>query len=256
MIFAVQHFLEDHFARRGLADVDQYAIRVANVFDQQGSAVSEKVLARELSRLRTVFFRRNTGLDRREFEAALSAALRRRFPKKNDDARPPGFARSFGPARARLRRYRRSIQSLLSEFRRAVEARAVDAFWISRTKHRLRSKPEKIAQGLLAVFAKGVIGRTGLVLREVGSGVGFVDVGISFSGLLHLVELKILKGPLTGASQLATYMATEGRRSGWLVLIDARSMARSAPVPAQIAAGSGRINTLLVNVNPTAPHSM
>jgi len=129
----------------------------------------------------------------------------------------------LAPARVRLRAHRRSILALLAEFKKAVEARAVDAFWISRTKHRLRLKPEKIAQTLLAIFAKGALGRQGLVLREFASGIGFVDVGIAFASVLHLIELKILKGQLTGANQLAAYMRTEGRNEGWLVLIDTRS---------------------------------
>jgi len=36
MIFSVQRFLEDHFERRGLEDVDQYAIQVANVVERLG----------------------------------------------------------------------------------------------------------------------------------------------------------------------------------------------------------------------------
>ncbi len=99
----------------------------------------------------------------------------------------------------------------MCEFKRAVEARAVDAFWDSRKKRILRSRPEKIAQGRLAVFARGVVGGDGLVLREIASGIGFVDVGVSFGGALHLIELKILKRQPTGANQLATYMTTEGR---------------------------------------------
>ncbi|MGI8408116.1 MAG: hypothetical protein ACR2L3_06365 [Actinomycetota bacterium] len=82
MIFAVQRYLEDHFKQRGLADVDQYAIRVANVFERLASGASEATLARELGRLRTAFFRRNPDLDRREFETRLVASLRRRFKKK------------------------------------------------------------------------------------------------------------------------------------------------------------------------------
>ena len=84
MIFSVQRFLEDHFERRGLADVDQYAIRAANVFARLGSKPSEDTLARKLARLRTAFFRRNQDLDRKEFEAQLAATLRRRFPKKKE----------------------------------------------------------------------------------------------------------------------------------------------------------------------------
>lgn len=82
MIFSVQSFLEDHFERRGLADVDQYAVRVANIFARLGPTASEKALARDLGRLQTVFFRRNANLDRREFEGRLAATLRHRFKKK------------------------------------------------------------------------------------------------------------------------------------------------------------------------------
>ncbi len=130
----------------------------------------------------------------------------------------------------------------------------MDAFWNSRKDHILRSRAEKIAQPLLAVFAKGVVGSPGLVLREIASGIGFVDVGVSFAGILHLVELKILKAKLTGVSQIATYMRTEGRRKGWLVLIDARQNLDREPIPGRIDSSSGAIATVVVNVNPGAPH--
>ena len=254
MIFSIQRFLEDHFERRGLTDVDQYAVRVASVFDRVGSRTSEETLARELGRLRTAFFRRNHDLDRKEFEARLAATLRRRFREIRNDASFKRLERGLAPARARFQARRRSIATLLSEFKRAVEARAVDAFWDSRRKHHPRPRPEKIAQGLLAVFAKGVIGNDGLVLREIASGIGFVDVGVSFGGVLHLVELKILKGRLTGANQLATYMRTEGRGEGWLVLIDVRKGRNLDTVPARLDTSAGPIRTLLLNVNPAPPH--
>lgn len=255
MIFSVQRFLEDHFERRGLTDVDQYAIRVANVFARLGPRANEGTLAREFGRLRTVFFRRNNDLDRKEFEARLAAALRHRFQEVTNDASFKRLERGLAPARARFRARRRSIGVLLSEFKRAVEARAVDAFWDSRRKRRLRSKAEKIAQGLLAVFAKGVVGSHGLVLREMASGIGFVDVGVSFGGVLHLIELKVLKGQLTGANQLAAYMKTEGRGEGWLVLIDVRQDPNPDAVPTRIDTSAGPIKTLRVGVNPAAPHA-
>lgn len=255
MIFSVQRFLEDHFERRGLADVDQYAIRVANAFERLGPKASQETLVRELGRLRTVFYRRNHDLDRKEFEAQLAATLRTRFKKKRNNVRFTKFERSFAPARARLRARRRSIAAVLSEFKRAIEARAVDAFWDSRKRHLMRSRPEKIAQALLAVFAKGVVGSNGVVLREIASGIGFVDVGVSFGGTLHLIELKILKKHLTGANQLATYMRTEGRDRAWLLLIDARGNRHREPVPVRIDTAAGLILTVVVDVNPAVPHA-
>ena len=123
----------------------------------------------------------------RSSSCSLRLRYRTRFKKKSDNPRFTNFEGSFASARARLRGRRHSIATVLSEFKRAIEARAVDAFWHSRKKHLMRSRPEKIAQALLAVFAKGVVGKNGVVLREIASGIGFVDVGVSFGGTLHLV---------------------------------------------------------------------
>jgi hypothetical protein len=253
VIFSVQKFLEDHLERRGLADVDDYAIKAANAFERAGVRASEEAVCRELARIRTTFFRRNAQLNRREFEAALTVLLRRRFQKKNDSI-PVEFEQGLRAARDRVRSHRRSIGILLREFRRTVESRVVDTFWESRKQNRLRSRPEKIAQALFAVFAKAVVGSKGLVLREVASGIGFVDVAISFGGPLHLIELKILKGTLVGASQLTTYMVHEQRDHGWLLLIDARKTASRADVPTVIKTASGTIRTIVVEINPIPPH--
>jgi hypothetical protein len=142
---------------------------------------------------------------------------------------------------------------MLEQFRRAVEARGVDSFWVSRAAGRLRGRPERIAQALLAVFVKGVIGNRGVVLREVASGVGFVDVGILLSRIMHLVELKVIRGSLKGASQLRQYMRTEGRRRGWLVVMDARRRDRRTPIQTRLATPGGTIDTIVVEINPEAP---
>ncbi len=235
--------------------MDQYAIKVANIYDGIKPVTTPQTFIKELGRIRTSFFRRNGDLERKGFESSLAILLFRRFPKKKaSDIQLDAFKVSLASARARLRARRRTIVSVLSEFRRAVEARAVDVFWASRKKHRLRSNPEKIAQALLAVFAKGTIGLNGLVLREISSGIGFVDVGISFGRTLHLVELKIFKGRITGVNQLEKYMEAEGRDRGWLVLIDTRKHQQDDEVPNKIKTASGLIATVLVNVNPPIPH--
>src|SRR5207244_3247710 len=72
MIFTVQRFLEDHFEQRGLADIDQYAVKVANLYERLPSDVSTEALVRELARLRTAFFRRNRAIDRKPFELKLA----------------------------------------------------------------------------------------------------------------------------------------------------------------------------------------
>jgi hypothetical protein len=82
MIFSIQRFLEDYFQRRGLEDVDQYAIRLANAFDRLPPGATSDAVAKEIGRIRTAFFRRNRDLDRRTFESDLAAVLCGRFKKK------------------------------------------------------------------------------------------------------------------------------------------------------------------------------
>jgi hypothetical protein len=149
---------------------------------------------------------------------------------------------------------KRSIEELLTLFKLAVQARAIDSFWTSRKSGQLRPRPEKIAQAMLAIFAKGVMGSKGLVLREFSSGIGFVDVGISFSGVLHLVELKVLTGKMTGPTQLAEYMESEQRPSGWLLLMDARPHSKKTDLPATLDVPSGLVRVVLIELNPTPPH--
>src|SRR5437016_932045 len=125
MIFSVQRFLEDYFERRGFQDVDQYAIRVANVFERLSPSATAEALTQALAKVRTAFYRRNRQLVRGDFEAHLAASLRGRFKKKEHDPAVAVFEAALGPARSRLRGKRRSISVLLSEFKRAVESLAV-----------------------------------------------------------------------------------------------------------------------------------
>ena len=125
---------------------------------------------------------------------------------------------------------------------------------ISRKKGKLHDVPETIAQALLAVFAKGVLGDDrGLVLREFASGIGYVDLGIVFSSTLHLVEIKILRdGELTGVEQLDTYMRTEGRKQGWLLVVDARRVPKG-DLPDSIRVGNRLVHVVGVEINPIPP---
>lgn len=254
MIFSVQRFVEDYLERRRLADIDDYAIGAATAFERAGAAASEDDVAQRLRRIRTALFRRNAGLNRAEFERQLARALKRRFPKKKD-IELPAFIGGLDSVRRRIRSRRRSISSLLTEFGKAVESRAIDAFWNSRKNGNLRAKPESIAQGLLAVFAKAAVRSDGLVLREFASGIGYVDVGVSFGGPLHLIELKILTGKLVGAAQLDQYMKLEQRDIGWLVLVDVRNPARRSAIPPRLVLPHGIVRTLVIDANPVPPHS-
>ena len=148
-----------------------------------------------------------------------------------------------------------TIRRFLEEFKLTVQAEAVNSFWDSRAKGVLKKRPEKLGQELLGVFANAKLAGRGAAIREGTSGIGFVDVQVTFSsGLLHVVELKILKGEaIPGPTQLATYMAHKKRKEGWLVLLDVRKWSQRKPVPATIMRPPGIIRTVLIELNPVPP---
>jgi len=255
LIFSIQRFLEDRFSQRSLVDNDQYAVRMANLYGQRRSGESKAAFLKAMHRLQTIFFRGNS-IDRRdEFEVDLLDLLDAKFLKKKSNSPPTKFPGGVSTERTRVRETRLSVRSLLEQFKRAVEGRAVDSFWKSRKKGRLQTNPETAGQGLLAVFLKGVLhARTGIVLREMASGVGWVDIALVLAATPHLMELKILRGSTTpGVTQLDTYMATEGRDEGWLVLFDTRKPSSRAGIPTTITVPAGTVRVVLIDVNPTPP---
>jgi hypothetical protein len=253
MIFSIQRFLEDHFERLGLLDVDQYAVSLANLYDRVRRTVSAASFLQSAHRIRTVFYRNNHRINRKEFEKSTLALLDQKFKKKATpqlETFPGGLHKERQQFK---RRGRLTISSLLEAFKKAVESRAIDSFWVKRKIRQLRPHAETIGQGLLAVFSKGALSDDGLVWREVFSGIGFVDVVVVLSRTPHLIELKIMKNRYDGAAQLSTYMRTESRPVGWLVLFDARGNNHRTTIPNKTMVPAGVINNLIVDIDPVAP---
>jgi hypothetical protein len=148
---------------------------------------------------------------------------------------------------------RLSIRRILEEFRHATESRSVDTIWECRAAGRLRRKPEKVAQGLLAQFIMGVLSkRRGELTRELVSGTGFVDIVVRLGTVSHLVELKILRGKLEGPAQLEAYMRTERRQEGWLVF-DSRKPEKKTALPSLQKTKAGVVHIIAVDIDPVAP---
>jgi hypothetical protein len=82
MIFSIQRFLEDRFHRRGLTDVDQFAVSLANFYDSHRQGRTQEEFSRAARRLHTAFFRNNRELRRDEFVLDLVRQLDRRFKKQ------------------------------------------------------------------------------------------------------------------------------------------------------------------------------
>jgi hypothetical protein len=168
------------------------------------------------------------------------------------------FGGGLSVEKGRLKRLkRRTLAVVLEDFRHTTEARAVDAFWVTRKKGVLITRPEKIAQLALVQYFSGVITqRGGLLFQQFKSGIGWVDVGIVLSSSLHLIELKVLTGKFTGASQLEKYMISERKKRGYLVVFDARPPTKKTSIPTTIVTSAGVINVLVVDINPPAPSSL
>jgi hypothetical protein len=200
----------------------------------------------------------NNGIEnRKEFEQSLIRRLDNKYKKKlgsNNSTFPGGTELE----REKLRHLPKlTIDILLNEFCDATEARAIDAFWISRKQGTLQHRPEKIAQGLFTLFAKGtLINRSGIVLREFQSGIGFVDVGIIFSSTLHLVEIKVITDDFTGLGQLEQYMKTEKRQEGSLLIFIAQKPDEKKDLPVRMNTSAGVVKIYRVDINPFPPSSL
>jgi hypothetical protein len=255
MIFSIQRFLEDYFEKRNFSDRDQYAVSIANLYDKSRHKSTRKQFIASVHRIRTIFYKNNPTVDRAGFESTLIDLLDSRFEKKNAGEADFKFVGGLTSEKRRLaRQHHKTIAQILSVFGLAIEARAIDSFWISRKKGELRSRPEGIAQSLLAVFLKGVFElRKGYVLREFQSGVGYVDVGVIRWGKMHIIEIKVITKSFTGPSQLGKYMKTESQNTGWLVVFDARPHSKKTTIPHTLALPAGKIHVLSIDINPLPP---
>jgi hypothetical protein len=82
VVFSIQRYIEDHFHRRGLEDIDQYAVKLANAYARARPTSDDPQLLSSFARIRTIFYRNNTSLNRRAFEKKLLSLLDQNFKKK------------------------------------------------------------------------------------------------------------------------------------------------------------------------------
>ena len=239
-------------SRRGVPDSDQYSVRVASLYFEKREGNTYEDFLTKMRSVRTVSFKNAPTVDRSKFEKLLLKQLDGKFTKKKwSDFQFPGGVHS---ERAKLCRKRASIGKIVASFKDAVEARAIDSFWESRKKGSLRSGPEKIAQGLFATFLYGVLKDRGLVVRELSSGIGFVDFAVLLTNVPHLVEMKVLTSKFTGVSQIATYMQNEKRQEGWLLVVDARPVNQRNENPQEkINLPQGTVRVVTIDINPDVP---
>ncbi len=257
MLFTIQTYLEEYLSKRNMVDSDGYAIRLANLYYYYRSNTEDALFFSKVGHIKTVLFLNNSIENRKEFEQSLIRRLDNKYKRKlgSNNSHFPGGTELEREKLLRLPKL--TIDILLNEFSDATEARAIDAFWVSRKQGTLQHRPEKIAQSLFSLFTKGaLLNRPGIVLREFQSGIGFVDVGIIFSSTLHLVEIKVLTDDFTGLSQLEQYMKTEKRQEGSLLIFDSLKPDKKKDLPLRIPTSAGLVKIYRVDINPHPPSSL
>ena len=252
MIFRMQAYLEDYFNKRRFVDSDGYAANLANFYSHNRFIIDEASFLNKVHKINTTFFANNSIENRREFEANLIEKLDKKFKKKQSEVLFPGGVIKEKENFSYLPRL--TINHLLDVFCFAVEARAIDQFWVSRKKGILRDHAEKIGQGLFATFVEGsLIDRKGFSIKEFQSGIGFVDFVVVLSNIPHLVEMKVLKDSFSGVNQLEQYMKTERRSKGSLLVFDSGLSQGKIELPPKIVTATGEIKIYRANINPIPP---
>lgn len=82
MIFSVQHYLEDYFHQRNLRDVDQYAVKLANLYARQREGKQATGFLKAMRRVQTVFYKNNSNIGRAPTEREILRRLDGKFQKK------------------------------------------------------------------------------------------------------------------------------------------------------------------------------
>jgi hypothetical protein len=83
VIFSIQSYLEDQFNRRGLRDIDQYAVNLAALYDRERYGKTPQEFLSMMKRMRTTFYKRNTQTARASFEKTMLGLLDSKFKKKD-----------------------------------------------------------------------------------------------------------------------------------------------------------------------------
>lgn len=257
MLLKIQTYIEDYFYNSNFQDYDGYALFLASLFYELfDKVITENDFKKIALKENTTFFKNNEITNKEEYIERLLTKLIRRYKKKDNTIT---LNKYFEKEILELKKSKRiSLKKLLTSFCIGIESKGIDQFWISRKKNILQSRPEKIGQANLSIFTLGIfIDREDChVFREFGSGIGFVDVGIMFSSTLHIIEIKILTDNLNGFSQLEQYMKNENRKEGTLLIFDARPTNKKIPIQKTLKRKSGKINTFLIDINPTPPSSL
>jgi len=268
LLYRVQGAVLDQTAALGFPDRDGFAAALADLYVFTRASRSLDRFLGNAARIRTGTFAPKRR-ERRIVTEQVVHALDRRFlshlsrwetPMPASKTQQVRVGRLRSGARAKGKTGRQQFDALIREFRKAIELNGVQEFWESRRKQQLRQRPESLAQVALSIFLHAPVkARNGLVLREVGSGTGYVDVLAMFGrSRLYMVELKILRSSrIGGFRQLARYLELHSLAEGWLLLFDTRPWRRRTLVSDHDRIIDGKVvNVVVIDINPPPPSSL
>jgi hypothetical protein len=75
--------LEDYFNRCGLGDPDQYAVTLAKLYDRERCGKTVPAFLSAMKRIRTVFYKRNSHIQRDASDRRILTLLDSKFKKED-----------------------------------------------------------------------------------------------------------------------------------------------------------------------------
>ncbi len=126
---------------------------------------------------------------------------------------------------------------------------------------KFKTRPEQIAQAILASHLDGFCYGKAFVGRELGSGAGYVDLLVNFLGVNFIIEIKIvgpnwgIQSARDGLDQLDAYMQTYSNARSYLVVFDGRKTTRGEQLESSYLLSNGSVDVVIVKSYYEAPTS-
>ena len=201
---------------------------IANVTGKTGPA-----FLAAMKRIRTAFYRRNDRIDRPHLRAncwpSWTAGLKKKDCSSSQRRSPERVETSGSRLSETAARHDPQIPRRVQKHNRSRGSKFI--LGVS-NRGKIEEPPREARAGTVRCVRSYETSGTGF--RHPRGNVWHRIRGCTcnvLSGLVHVIELKMLKGKdIPGPAQLATYMNHKRRREGWLVFFDARKTVLSSRI--------------------------
>jgi hypothetical protein len=151
-----------------------------------------------------------------------------------------------------------TINNCIDDFIKHTQSQMRMYFWRSQNgKHKWITNPETEAKKMLLNFLAARIGNSALLLEEIKSGAGRIDIFIAFSNEERaVVELKMcgngysLNYAQSGLVQVHHYMENKNAKTGYLIVFDSRTRDFGKDIPNDETEEGKRIIAKVIDVRP------